>query len=247
MVRINLNPGVDASGDLCITSSSIITPRHLLGVGTPRASGPRKSAGAAAASRSPLQRAQPARSNKAGSEKPLETPEAPASPPAAPAVPLASAAAAATEAAGDKLGVIEALLDSAPPAGPKVVRKKQKAYSKTMKPSRQEEADERLLALCAKGATSDVLALLDGGQEIDVADERGETCVHKAVRCGASELVAELIRRGALADYEDVDGVRPIAIALQMQDEATVRALIDCGADLARINPADGSTLLHAT
>ncbi len=172
MVRINLNPGVDASGDLCITSSSIITPRHLLGVGTPRASGPRKSAGAAAASRSPLQRAQPARSNKAGSEKPLEAPEAPASPPAAPAVPLA---AAATEAAGDKLGVIEALLNSAPPAGPKVVRKKQKAYSKTMKPSRQEEADERLLALCAKGATADVLALLDGGQEIDVDDERGET------------------------------------------------------------------------
>ena len=55
-----------------------------------------------------------------------------------------------------------------------------------------------------------------------------------------------LISRRALCDEPDVDGIRPISVALQLQDEAIVQMLIASGVDLTQ-RTKDGSTLLHST
>lgn len=112
-------------------------------------------------------------------------------------------------------------------------------------PSETDLADAAFLELIAKGSAEAAIALLKQGQQINVADEHGETAVHKATRRGDKALLTDLLRYGAVHDHQDIDGVSPIMIAIQFGRADLVELLVAKGVNL-RARTAEGSTLLHA-
>ena len=109
-----------------------------------------------------------------------------------------------------------------------------------------ERADTHLLDLCDKGELAQTSALLTSGQSVNVADEGGETPVHKAVRRGDEALLALLLAQPNVLPDEP-DGLRhtPIALAIQLGHLGIAEKLIAHGVDLGRRSEPDGMTLLH--
>jgi len=109
-----------------------------------------------------------------------------------------------------------------------------------------ERADTHLLDLCDKGELVQTSALLTSGQSVNVADEGGETPVHKAVRRGDEALLALLLAQPNVLPDEP-DGLRhtPIALAIQLGHLGIAKKLIAHGVDLGRRSEPDGMTLLH--
>jgi ankyrin repeat protein len=109
-----------------------------------------------------------------------------------------------------------------------------------------ERADTHLLDLCDKGELAQTSALLTSGQSVNVADEGGETPVHKAVRRGDEALLALLLAQPNVLPDEP-DGLRhtPIALAIQLGHLGIAKKLIAHGVDLGRRSEPDGMTLLH--
>lgn len=109
-----------------------------------------------------------------------------------------------------------------------------------------ERADTHLLDLCDKGELVQASALLTSGQSVNVADEGGETPVHKAVRRGDEALLALLLGQPNVLPDEP-DGLRhtPIALAIQLGHLGIAKKLIAHGVDLGRRSEPDGMTLLH--
>jgi ankyrin repeat protein len=109
-----------------------------------------------------------------------------------------------------------------------------------------ERADTHLLDLCDKGELAQTSALLTSGQSVNVADEGGETPVHKAVRRGDEALLALLLAQPNVLPDEP-DGLRhtPIALAIQLGHLGIAEMLIAHGVDLGRRSEPDGMTLLH--
>ena len=109
-----------------------------------------------------------------------------------------------------------------------------------------ERADTHLLDLCDKGELAQTSALLTSGQSVNVADEGGETPVHKAVRRGDEALLALLLAQPNVLPDEP-DGLRhtPIALAIQLGHLGIAKQLIAHGVDLGRRSEPDGMTLLH--
>ncbi len=145
-----------------------------------------------------------------------------------------------------------------PPPGPKEVdpalktvtpvRRKLASLGRTMKMSPEEIGDEKFLDMVGKGMMAECLAMVDEQrQEVNVADELGETALHKACRVQNLELLGELLRRGAYVDIPNNAGMRPISVALALGDREAANALIAAGTDLRMLSPNDGSTLLHST
>jgi ankyrin repeat protein len=64
-----------------------------------------------------------------------------------------------------------------------------------------------------RAALDEVLALLDGGAEIDAHGEHGNTALHEAVDQGHAEVVRVLLDRGASPTEKNDDGMLPIEIA----------------------------------
>lgn len=129
-----------------------------------------------------------------------------------------------------------------PPLVAQPVRQRKKL---DMPPSDVELADSAFLELVDRGANEEAVARLKAGQQINVADERGETAVHKATRRGDVAFVHDLLKFGAVPDYADVDGVTPIMIAIQHGRDSLISTFIQKGANMdARTR--DGMTLLHA-
>lgn len=126
------------------------------------------------------------------------------------------------------------------------VRQRRSQIGSSVAPTDTELADAAFLDAIDRGDRDSALALLKKGQQINVADERGETAVHKATKGGLTAFVAELIKYGAVPDYADVDGVTPIMIAVQFGHAELVAIFISLG---ERVNFAnrtrDGATLLH--
>jgi len=64
-----------------------------------------------------------------------------------------------------------------------------------------------------RGALDEVLALLEGGAEINAHGERGNTALHEAVGQRHAEVVRVLLDRGASPTEKNDDGLLPVDIA----------------------------------
>mmetsp|Transcript_3827 Transcript_3827/g.9904 ORF Transcript_3827/g.9904 Transcript_3827/m.9904 type:complete len:256 (+) Transcript_3827:42-809(+) len=125
------------------------------------------------------------------------------------------------------------------------VRQKKKQIGSSVPLTDVEIADGRFLEAVDRGEHESAIEMLKKGQQINVADERGETPMHKATRRGDKEFVVTLLKLGAVADYSDVDGVTPIMIAVQYGRDDLVAIFMQKGVNmLAKTN--EGMTLLHA-
>lgn len=126
------------------------------------------------------------------------------------------------------------------------VRQRRSQIGSSVAPTETELADAAFLDAVERGDREGALALLKKGQQINVADERGETAVHKATKGGHTAFVAELIKYGAVPDYADNEGVTPVMIAVQFGHAELVAVFVSLG---ERVNfgaaSRDGATLLH--
>jgi len=125
------------------------------------------------------------------------------------------------------------------------IRQKKSAFSRTTAATPQEVADAAFLDAVAKGSEETVRSMIDEGQDVNVADERGESALYKAVATGDSSLVQLLLKHFALVDHADLDGVRPIGIAIKHGHAELVNILTEAGSDLRLRNPKDGTIFLH--
>lgn len=88
-----------------------------------------------------------------------------------------------------------------------------------------------LMGAAGSGSIEKVTALLDAGADVRAADHRGETALHIAASTDAPrELLELLIRRGAVVDAADLDGVTPLMKAAERADAEHVRCLLSAGA-----------------
>jgi ankyrin repeat protein len=86
--------------------------------------------------------------------------------------------------------------------------------------------------------------LIDGGAALNVADEDGETPLHRACWEGHGSIVRMLIDGGADLNVAGIDGLTPLHMASGAGHESIARMLIDRGADL-NVADARGWTPLH--
>ena len=126
------------------------------------------------------------------------------------------------------------------------VRQKPSTFSRTTAPTPEEVADADFLDAVAKAQMDKVRSLIfEKQQNVNVADERGETALHKAVPTGDVELLRLLLQHKAVVDHASVDGIRAIGVAVKLGKSEMVKMLSEAGADLGMLNPKDGSLLLH--
>lgn len=92
--------------------------------------------------------------------------------------------------------------------------------------------DTPLYAAAGAGHLKVADALIAGGAQVDIeADDRWRP-VHHAALNGHAAMVSLLAARGADINHrEDLSGQTPLHIAAERGDEATVRALVQLGAD----------------
>jgi hypothetical protein len=88
----------------------------------------------------------------------------------------------------------------------------------------------RLLDL-ARAGDETLLAYVDAGAPVSLTDAAGNTLLMLASYHGHPTLVAALATRGADVDAANDRGQTPLAGAVFKKDAATVRALLDAGAD----------------
>ncbi|MFN7020357.1 MAG: ankyrin repeat domain-containing protein [Phycisphaerales bacterium] len=88
-----------------------------------------------------------------------------------------------------------------------------------------------LMGAAGSGSIEKLTALLDAGADVRAADHRGETALHIAASTDAPpELLDLLIRRGAVVDAADLDGVTPLMKAAERADAEQVKCLLNAGA-----------------
>lgn len=75
-----------------------------------------------------------------------------------------------------------------------------------------------------------VQLLLEKGASTDVPDNKGETCVHLAVRHGSQDILRHLVRRGANPDIISYDGQSALHLAVSGNDSDSVNILLRAGA-----------------
>jgi len=124
------------------------------------------------------------------------------------------------------------------------VRQPKKQQGSSVPLTDVEIADEAFLELVGRGENEKAIAMLKKGQQINVADESGDTAVHKAARRGDKAFVLQLLKFGAVGDHADNDGVTPVMIAVSYGLTELVEELVSKGASLLAVTK-DGATLLH--
>jgi len=94
------------------------------------------------------------------------------------------------------------------------------------------QASPEELAFVAK-----VKADLTGGADVDVADDQGQTALHRAAAQGYQAAVFELLARGASRTAKDATGRTAGALAMLNRHDG-VRAVLDCPACLILLTDA---------
>lgn len=86
----------------------------------------------------------------------------------------------------------------------------------------------------ARGALSEIAALLAGGADIDARDAHGQTAVMLAAAAGDVRVVEFLAVHGADLDHTAKYGLSAVMLAALRGHAAVVRVLVGAGADLDR-------------
>ena len=87
-----------------------------------------------------------------------------------------------------------------------------------------------------------VLALLEGGADVTLRDDNGNTALHTAVswRAYDTEIALALLRAGAEADALNDEGVTPLHLAVATGSPAHANVLLQAGADANARPPGRG-------
>lgn len=82
-----------------------------------------------------------------------------------------------------------------------------------------------------RGLTSWLIQQLDSGHHgPDVVDSHGNSLLMKAAQYGHTEMVRELLKRGARTGYRDGDGDTALSVAIRYKHPECVKLLRDAGA-----------------
>ena len=102
-----------------------------------------------------------------------------------------------------------------------------------------------LLLGCFYRHMDSVRVLLEAGADASIADEEGFSCLHAAVdgRC-STDILQALLDNGAHIDATRKDGTNAFLCACSTGQSASVRFLVEAGADVSITKP-DGNTSLH--
>jgi len=85
--------------------------------------------------------------------------------------------------------------------------------------------------LARDGETDALLAYVEAGVPVDLADGKGNTLLMLAAGHGNADTVAALMERGADVNRVNDRGQTPLASAVSKPAEAVIRALVAGGAD----------------
>jgi hypothetical protein len=77
-----------------------------------------------------------------------------------------------------------------------------------------------------------LVALLDGGADIDAINEAGRTALHEACLLGMADEVGFLLERSAAVEVADANGLHPLHIACNRGNVEVARLLLQAGADV---------------
>jgi hypothetical protein len=98
--------------------------------------------------------------------------------------------------------------------------------------------DEALIELATKifgfaraGDTADLLAYLDAGVQVNLANDRGDTLIMLAAYHGHTDTVKALLEHGADPNKANDVGQTPLAGAVFKGDDDVIGALVAGGAD----------------
>ncbi|WP_131741470.1 ankyrin repeat domain-containing protein [Actinomadura roseirufa] len=89
----------------------------------------------------------------------------------------------------------------------------------------------RVFAMAREGDTARLVAYLEAGLPVNLANDRGDTLLMLAAYHGHAATVRALTARGADPERANDRGQRPLAGAVFKQEADVVRALLDAGAD----------------
>lgn len=104
-----------------------------------------------------------------------------------------------------------------------------------------------LLNAVIRDDPEEVVALvLDGGEHLDLMDNKSETLLHLAARGRSSEMVETLLDLGANIEAKASDGCTPLKRAFLANNYSAFHSLVTRGADFTA-EDSDGRTLLHVT
>jgi ankyrin repeat protein len=126
------------------------------------------------------------------------------------------------------------------------VRQRKASMSKTMDDTPQEQMDDAFLELCKAGDLEAVQVNIGKGQDVNVADEGGNTPVHHACLHENPEMLRALLAKGAATDHKNARGEAPISVAMCYNNVEHIKLLLASGqVDLNSVSPHNGHTLLH--
>ncbi|WP_225994179.1 ankyrin repeat domain-containing protein [Actinomadura rudentiformis] len=89
----------------------------------------------------------------------------------------------------------------------------------------------KLFDLARTGQTERLIAHVEAGVPVDLADDKGDTLLMLAAYHGRADTVRALVARGADPERPNDRGQRPLAGAVFKKEAGVVRALLDLGAD----------------
>ncbi len=99
------------------------------------------------------------------------------------------------------------------------------------------ELASRLFDHARRGRSAELIAYLDAGVPVDLANGTGDTFLMLAAYHGHPATVAALLGRGADADRLNDRGQSPLAGAVFKGEDEVVRLLVEAGADPAAGTP----------
>lgn len=93
------------------------------------------------------------------------------------------------------------------------------------------EVIEGTFDLARQGRVGPLGEMIDAGVPIDVRNARGDTLLIIATYAEQTEVVTDLLRRGADKDVVNANGQTAVSCAVFRRNEPLLRMLLDAGAD----------------
>lgn len=126
-----------------------------------------------------------------------------------------------------------------------ILEKRPDLLDTPIKAEQEEEARPPLTIAAAEGNLLVVLALLDKGADVTIADEWSYTAIlASVVNNQQSTLQALLLAQGADINERTVDGVTPLMFAVENGNIPMTRLLLERGADVNLMDYVGGQTAL---